>query len=126
MAGSATSGFAAWQKALHAQERQVKQGAKKAVQQALDINQSVSQVLTPIGKRTYKRGSEIHPGYLKSRNRQRWVKRGPDVYTGEYYNDAPYAVYVALGTYKMKARDFVTPGYLKGSQAFEAMMRTIL
>lgn len=113
MAGNVT-GFDQWVKNLHAKEREVHSKARDAVGAALGSQLSTSNTLTPIGSHFYKRGGEIHPGHLKTRNQTRIIENGPNRYVGEYFNDAPYAVFVALGTYKMRARDFVTPGFYTG------------
>lgn len=126
MARSVTTGFVEWQAALHAQHRQVQQGAQRAVGAALGEQLDVANHLVPIGTRRYTRDGIQHPGYLKTRNQTRIVENGPYRYTGEYFNDAPYAAYVALGTYKMRARDFVTPGFAQGKRTYEAKLRSIL
>lgn len=100
---SSVTGMSQWLRALHQTELAVQKQAKGAVQAGLDANVSVSRVLSP-----------VRTGYLKSRNEIRWVEKGPTRFVGEYYNDAPYAVFVALGTSRMRARDFVTPGFYAG------------
>lgn len=102
MAGSVT-GLDAWRQNLQRIEREIQAKAEHAVDAALDEQLNVSNPLTP-----------VKTGYLKSRNQRRWIERGPYKYVGEYFNDAPYAVFVAFGTRRMRARDFVTPGFYSG------------
>lgn len=97
------TGFDTWMRNLHALERDIQVQAERAVEAAMNENLTVSNPLTP-----------VRTGYLKSRNQTRWVEKGPTRFTGEYFNDCSYAVFVALGTYKMAARDFVTPGFYAG------------
>lgn len=111
MASGNVTGFDQWVKNLHAMEREVHDKVRDAVGAALGDQLTTSNHLTPIGIRKYTRGTESHPGHLKTRNQTRIIENGPNRYTGEYFNDASYAVFVALGTYKMRARDFVTPGF---------------
>lgn len=111
------------------------EGARFAVSSAIGEQLTIADHLVPIGKRRYSRGEEQHPGYLKSRNQTRIVENGPYRYTGEYFNDAPYAAAVCLGSihvsslgkrYHIPAQDFVTTGWAKGKRTYEAKLRSIL
>lgn len=100
--GSVT-GIDTWIRNLKQLEQQIHERAEDAVDAALDTHMNVSQPLTP-----------VRTGYLKSRNQTRIVENIAYRYIGEYFNDTPYGPFVAFGTYKMRARDFVTPGFYAG------------
>ncbi len=53
------------------------------------------------------------PGFLRDSNVP-WSKGGNFTIDAGVANLAEYAAYVCLGTWKMPARDFMTPGYIYG------------
>lgn len=58
----------------------------------------------------------VRTGYLRSRNAIAPIAVSQAEHVYALVNDAPYALYVILGTYKMRARDFFTPAYVYGRQ----------
>ena len=63
----------------------------------------------------------VDTGFMVSRNNTRMVGK----YTSEFYNDAPYAVYNELGTYKMSAQPWMYPGWEYGCIRLEQRLVAI-
>jgi HK97 gp10 family phage protein len=78
------------------------QGYRAKVEAAINASvldgQTLARQLTP-----------VKTGYLRTRNRTRLVTSSATMIIYELYNDADYAIYVCYGTYKMPARNFMTP-----------------
>lgn len=65
------------------------------------------------------------PGVLRAGNAIRQVAELATIAQWELYNQVPYCGYVVLGTYKMKAQDFMTPAFDYGRAQLIARMEAI-
>jgi len=83
---------------------ELKDDVTNALFAAILDSQEVAQELCP-----------VDTGYLQSRIQIQWVEQGGNVQRVALYNDATYAIYVELGTYKMSAQPFMTPGIKYGA-----------
>ena len=99
----------------------VNEAVHLAAQDALEMANS----LTPIGTKEYEKDGEDHPGYLLSRNQIVQTVSSTFVRVWALFNDAPYAGFVVLGTYKMAARDYMTPAFVYGRQQLEVRVAAV-
>lgn len=68
----------------------------------------------------------VRTGYLQSRNQIEEVSVNSQEAVYALINDAPYALYVLLGTRYMRAQDFFTPAYVVGRASLESRMRDFM
>lgn len=66
--------------------------------------------------------SAVRTGYFKSR----WQVRRRKSMSWELFNDAPYALFLIVGTYKMAPQDCLTPAFLYGNQRMSQRLNNVL
>ncbi len=78
------------------------------------------------GETEARRHSPVRTGYLRSRNKgvlHGWTTGG--ILRATLENDAPYALFVEVGTRRMRAQPFLQPGMVALSRSFERRLAAL-
>jgi HK97 gp10 family phage protein len=107
-------GFAQLPGVIKSKGEELKEDVTNALFAAILDSQEVAEELCP-----------VDTGYLKSRIQVQWIEQGGNVQRVALYNDASYAIYVELGTSRMSAQAFMTPGIKYGAARLVDLLQGI-